>query len=55
MKSAFTKKERCTAKMIFTGEKIIVESIATLINPTIKYKECIRKIHEFVLFLELQK
>ena len=50
MKSAFTKKERCTAKMIFTGEKIIVESIATLINLTIKYKACIRKAPKVKLY-----
>ena len=45
MKSAFTKKERCTAKTIFTGEKII-EFVLILINLTIKYE---------VPFLELQK
>ena len=45
MKSAFTKKGRCTAKTIFTGEKTI-EFLLTLINLTIKYE---------VPFLELQK
>ena len=35
MKSAFTKKERCTAKTIFTGEKII-EFVLILINLTTK-------------------
>ena len=47
MKSAFTKKGRCTAKTIFTGEKII-EFVLILINLTINYEEVIP-------FLELQK
>ena len=49
MKSAFTKKGRCTAKTIFTGEKTI-EFLLTLINLTIKYE-----VHKAVPFLELQK
>ena len=51
MKSAFTKKGTCTAKTIFTGEKII-EFLLTLINLTIKYCDI---IHKAVPFLELQK
>ena len=43
MKSAFTKKERCTAKTIFTGEKII-KFLLLLINLKCE-----------VPFLELQK